>query len=253
MTRRGVIGLLAGTATTVLAGRGLVRPVETLRYRLTVEVETPQGLRSGSSVIEVRGVKNPDWATPEGRGTRSSFVGEAAAVDLPGGRTLFALLKTDSGLSDASEYPWFAFRDRLAGSSDGLDSLRMMRAWKGEVAPITGTEELRADNQIKQVPVLPMLVMFRNIRDPKSVERVDPLSLEASFGPGVSLRRITVEIADDAGTEDIERRLPLKFWEQWAMINSRAVHSPVGAMGNPYFQSLAGRLSKSDFKSGILK
>ncbi|MBY0283116.1 MAG: hypothetical protein K2W81_04030 [Sphingomonas sp.] len=201
----GFFAAVAGVIT--VSGCGLGTPSEELRYRLTVEVDTPEGLKTGSSVIAIRGVKNPDWVTPEARGTRASFQGEAAAVDLPGGKTLFALLETGSGLSDAAEYPWFAFADRLKDSPDWLESIRRMRGWKGEVAAITGTEQLREDNQIKQVPVLPKLVQFKDIRDPKSVERVDTANLAAIFGAGVSLRRITVEVTDDAVTTGLERRL----------------------------------------------
>jgi hypothetical protein len=53
----------------------------------------------------------------------------------------------------------------------------------------------------------PMLVRFRDIRDPKSVEPVDPEHLDRSFGPGVTLRRFTVELTDDSVTTGIEKRL----------------------------------------------
>ena len=53
MARRGVIGLLGGAVIDGLAGCDVIAPPRaSLRYRMTVEVETPQGLRSGSSVIE---------------------------------------------------------------------------------------------------------------------------------------------------------------------------------------------------------
>jgi hypothetical protein len=201
------LAALAGASVIVASGCGIARPSEELRYRLTVEVETPEGIKRGSSVIAVRGVKNPDWVNPEGRGTRASFRGEAVAVDLPGGKTLFALLTTGSGLSDAAEYPYFAFADRLKDSEDWLESMRRLRAWKGEVAVITGTEQLRADNQIKQVRVLPMLIMFRDIKVPNSVERIEPTNLAAKFGAGVSLKRVTVEVTDDEMTTGLDSRL----------------------------------------------
>lgn len=204
--RRGVLGMVAGGAVALLGGCGLMRPSEELRYRLTVEVETPQGLKTGSSVIEVRGVKNPDWVTPEGRGTRASFKGEAAAVDLPGGRTLFALLKTEGGASEASEYPWLAFRDRLKDSPDWLESMRRLRGWRGEVRPMPATERVIA-NGGQDVAALPMLVTFGDIADPKSLRKVDPANLAASFGPGVRLNRITVEVTDDSVTRGIKTRL----------------------------------------------
>ncbi len=53
-----------------------------------------------------------------------------------------------------------------------------------------------------------MLVRFRNIRDPSSVETVDPDNLAKSFGAGVRLKRITVQITDDPVTSGIDKRLP---------------------------------------------
>jgi hypothetical protein len=61
--------------------------------------------------------------------------------------------------------------------------------------------------QPKEVPVplpedgLPVLVTFGDISDPTSVARVDPKDLEASFGPGVSLNSMTLEITDGPVTE----------------------------------------------------
>jgi hypothetical protein len=39
------------------------------------------------------------------------------------------------------------------------------------------------------------------------VQRVDPANLAASFGPGIRLKRITVEVTDDDVTTGIEKRL----------------------------------------------
>lgn len=54
----------------------------------------------------------------------------------------------------------------------------------------------------------PLLVTFTDIDDPSSVQRVDPANLAASFGPGIRLKRITVEVSDDDVTTGIEKRLP---------------------------------------------
>lgn len=51
MNRRVTLGSLLALGTLALAGCG--DPTPTYRYRLTVEVNTPEGLRTGSSVIEV--------------------------------------------------------------------------------------------------------------------------------------------------------------------------------------------------------
>lgn len=203
--RSTAMALAAGAFATMIGACS--RSSEELRYRLTVEVETPRGLRAGSSVIEVRGVKNPDWVNPEGRGTRSSFRGEAVAVDLPNGKTLFALLKSAGGEFDAADYPGLAFRGRLKDSHDWLESMRKLLDWKGVVVPMPASETVMR-NGGTTVSALPRLIAFGSITDPESVEQVNVAALDANFGAGVKLRRITVEITDDAVTTDLAKRLP---------------------------------------------
>jgi hypothetical protein len=52
-----------------------------------------------------------------------------------------------------------------------------------------------------------MLVTFGDEADPTSVAEVDPDDLAATFGEGVRLKRITVELTDDPVTSGIEARL----------------------------------------------
>lgn len=47
----------------------------------------------------------------------------------------------------------------------------------------------------------PALVTFPDINDPVTVTKVDPDNLAATFGPGVSLKRITLELTDEPVTE----------------------------------------------------
>ena len=86
-------------------------PTVTYRYRLTIEVETPQGLRSGSSVIEttIRDTTGAVLSTPEARTISSKVRGEAVFVDLGEGRNVVAILAL-SGASDLAK----AFRYLLA-------------------------------------------------------------------------------------------------------------------------------------------
>lgn len=48
---------------------------------------------------------------------------------------------------------------------------------------------------------LPLMVTFANIADPKSVSQVDPGALAASFGPGVRLKAVTLEVTEEPVTE----------------------------------------------------
>ena len=46
----------------------------------------------------------------------------------------------------------------------------------------------------------PLLVTFGDINDPASVKKVDPNDLAATFGPGYTLKSITLEITDEPVT-----------------------------------------------------
>ena len=69
---------LAAAALLLVPACGEQLP--TYRYRMTVEVETPEGLRTGSSVIEVRTRQGPGFPGPEAAGIATDVRGEAVAV-----------------------------------------------------------------------------------------------------------------------------------------------------------------------------
>ena len=71
MRRREVLGILGGGVAALLAGCNVIAPPqESLRYRITVEVQTPQGLRSGSGVIETTYIAGPSIGDASGLGMR---------------------------------------------------------------------------------------------------------------------------------------------------------------------------------------
>ena len=164
------------------------------RFRLTVEVDTPQGLRSRSSVYEVW-ANGITAALPEEAKRDWGVKGEAVPVDLPNGRTLFALLKTVNPMrEDLAQMSMVALDP--AFNNDIVESA-------GRISQNSG---VRANADVPPSDY-PLLVMFRDIVDPKSVERVDPADLASAFGPGVRLKRLTVEVTDDDVTMGIEKRL----------------------------------------------
>ena len=172
------------------------------RYRLTVEVETPEGLKTGSSVIEVEQSLMRPGSAPGNLGVSRKVRGEAVAVDLPGDQTLFALLRSESNVDWAS-YVYVYLRPPSTDTEfvDQLD----------DVLEVTGERELPRMwppvAWLGERSAYPMLVTFGDMDDPTSVAQVDPDDLAASFGVGVELKRITVELTDDSVTTGIERRL----------------------------------------------
>jgi hypothetical protein len=166
----------------------------TVRYRLALQVEADGKQHTGSGVIQATYGKNITLLGSSAE-IYINIKGEAVAVDIPGRGTLFAVLK--AGESPRSSPQWivpkaFGFRGGALGSPPE-PSFNRLRA-------LTGRVEIAPSD-------LPLLVRFRDINDPKTVERVDSGNLAASFGRGVFLERAFLEITRDAVTRGIEKRL----------------------------------------------
>jgi hypothetical protein len=163
--------------------------------RLALEVETPEGVKTGGSVIAVKATRGWKWLPGEGRGGIGTRVkGEAAVVEIAPGKYLFALIDGD----DEAELAFTLFFPDPAPSTferaRQLETLRVARAVPRDRYPL--------------------LAIFDDIADPRTVRRVDPDNLAATFGPGVSLRRITLEITDEKVTKGkIKSLLP---WLDWS-------------------------------------
>ena len=169
-----------------------------LRYRLTLEAMVEGRPVTGSGVIQVDYSKRPPLL-PQVERVMYSVHGEAVVLDLGDRGVLFALLK-DGSLRTGRDSPRrgeprmivpVAWWDRGIRGPDDVDRLGQLQ----------GRRELGFD-------ALPMLVRFENLNDPASVKLVEPVDLAASFGPGVTLSRVTVEITRDPVTKQIEARLP---------------------------------------------
>jgi len=58
-----------------------------------------------------------------------------------------------------------------------------------------------------QVSSYPLMVTFKNLNDPATVEEVDPANLAASFGPGYRLKAIVLEKTDDKISDNLKNRI----------------------------------------------
>lgn len=182
---------ISGIAAAVAALVWLSSPTHTLRYRLTLEFDDGV-VHSGSSVIEVSLQEKPSWF-PGSSGITPSIRGEAVVVDLGSKGLLFALLTPDDRTGSP---PLYELPLKLVAGR-GTSFAEALRKMKSSKSPVPIPRE-----------TLPMLVRFRDINDPKTVERVDPGKIDASFGPGVSLKSATFQVTDDPVTKGIAKRLP---------------------------------------------
>ena len=206
---RGIMTLMAGLVV-MLSGCGTALP--DYRYRLTVEVETPEGLKTGSSVVEVSTSMTSSTSIPSPGAVRHRLSGEAVTVELGQHGILFALLRSDVDGDWATNLLFRLAPDMSVDDENGkYDSDASFRARYDAMLQnrrlIVLPKTFPDVAFLKDMPARPMLVRFRDINDPTTVERVDPDDLAASFGEGVKLRRVTVQLTDDPMTTGIEKRL----------------------------------------------
>jgi hypothetical protein len=144
------------------------------KYRLTVEVETPEGVKSASGVMSV----HPDRSYSRGGQTQTR--GDAVFVDLGGGRNLVALLAhIDDGKLDLDGINYVALR--AYGAAGGK------RVTFNEMNRLTGSVPVRD-------ALIPVLVTFTDPKNPGSARRLAPDDVAAALGKGFRLRQITAEV-----------------------------------------------------------
>jgi hypothetical protein len=165
--------LIAGLALWYFA-----YPSASWRYRLTLEVETPEGMETGTGVIGVDVSLGPKVG--DANTSKAQVTGQAVMVDLGERGLLFALL----GSRTSVDYSWSIVFDLFPREGAGLNR-----------EGIDYYSSLQAEAEVPPAK-LPMLVRFRDIADPRTVELVDPDDLAKSFGAGVRLKSASIEMAD---------------------------------------------------------
>ena len=207
------------------------------RYKLTLTVDTPEGVRSGFSVVEVDA-----WnVTIPGRGTMSRATGEAVYVDLGEGARPIVALIADIRPRERG-FNWWA---------EGKPNIDNLLRLYGQPA----TEDENLINRIRRLarmrgPLklaasdLPDLVTFADINEPKSVLRVDPHDLPAALARDVKWKSITFEVTNEGLTRGIENKLPWLKGPELTLDGKR----------NRYYDeraSLANSLYTTAFKRGV--
>jgi hypothetical protein len=190
------------------------------KYRLTVEVETPEGVKSASAILSV----HPDRGYS--RHGHTSTRGDAVLVDLGGGKNLIALLAHLDKSLDFDDINYVALRAyKAAGRNPSFNDMSRMTG----TVPVTGA-------------LIPVLVSFTDLSDPASARNAPPDDLEAALGKGFRLHGVSAEVVpngvwplDFGGplgepvTRGIEAKLPwLKGADDPAARALRAAGLPVG-------------------------
>jgi len=185
------------------------------RYRVTVEIDTPEGVRSSSNVIEAQWLDDRYtwWQPPDARNLRMETIGDAVFVDLSQGRHVVATLVLGPN----------EWEDR------GIETIvpdTLGISWFGDFEVFrAAVEAALVHKTVAVVPSasLPQLVTFADVNDPWSGRMLHPDSgdFASTFGPGYALRRVTIQlvpvgiwpfnkigISGEPITRSIEERLP---------------------------------------------
>lgn len=180
-----------------LTGCDLIWTSMTINYKVTVEIETPEGVKSGYAVRQISSYK-PLLPFPGERGTRGTFRGEAVVIDLGKRGKVFALLSDRKGL-------YQAFPIKGPATEKGIQHFKSLKI--GEKAEWTNFK--------------PMFVMFKDIKDPTSITLLRDEEhwdrdlgkstasdhFEYVLGQGIHLKRMTVEITNQPVTDEIGKLL----------------------------------------------
>jgi hypothetical protein len=203
-------------------------PTCTFRYKLTAEVNTPDGLKTGSSVIEVSYSHNGDYGG--GESPDLNLNGEAVYVDLGAGKNLFVTLTTAASgrpnLRQITDYNGWDFPSESGSLNPFSLLLKVFNVkWKyGQELELCQVFSALGTKDILAIPFsnLPTLVTFSDLHDLNSVKVVQPNDL--GFDAGTTLSRVTIIPT----TEPLQNRidqvldwLPVKK-EEWLKHQDRA-------------------------------
>lgn len=178
---------------------GLFSSSETVwHYRMTVTVETPEGIKTGSAVREV--VYRGETHGGGGPGLDLKVHGEAVVVDLGQRGVLFGLLTGETlGHDYGSDILLYAFE-----KGRGLDPASVPEQGKVTLSP----------------EQYPEFIRYKVANDPTSVEVVHDKSypprgflrgetvstFEEAFGKGVHLKDVTIEMTAEPVTHGVVQK-----------------------------------------------
>ena len=176
----------------------------TWRYKITVNVETPEGLKTGYAVREMSNSRSKNEIDLPQATHPAKVIGEAVVVDLGQRGKLFALLSGyEYGPDHANTILYKVFPSGSGGNS---------------AAGIRFYRDLKAGPKAMTPGQYPKLVMFKDINDPKTLTLVMKIEKDVSkgwdqaeyfvradrfeelFGEGVKLKDITMEMTEEPVT-----------------------------------------------------
>lgn len=186
---------------------GIENKTYSWRYKMTVNVETPEGVKSGSAVREVKVRLRAEPRDPRHPfRTEKTLIGEAVVVDLGERGVLYALLSGHSWNDNHADMIVFdVFPGPPGLTPEGLEYY----------------SNLEGKSAVMKPEQYPTMVTFTDPQDPMTVKPVQEWDrnkekelylvkddTQELFGKGVQIKNITIEMTDEPVTRKIFDYLP---------------------------------------------
>lgn len=172
-------------------------------FKITVTVETPYGIQSGSTVRQIQN-SMPDIDWPD-RGNPARVSGEAVVVEMGEGKPpIFALISDASAREFYSAFPvpdagpttakGIAYHSNLPVGTSGMVELRQ---WP-QFVTFTDLDDPKTVKSLMSIQscYLPMPQEAR-IKCKEVGPHITENTLNQYFGEGVSIKSVTIEITDE--------------------------------------------------------
>jgi hypothetical protein len=212
------VALLVGG---LYAGYAAAYPSHVYRYRMTIDVDTPAGVKSGASVLEVKTIQYPSWVTLGANNHSTTVRGEAVFVDLGNGRNLVALLALDRHAADGRA-SLFAPRSFFAIVEGNPFNVK----WTRELSSMAGRRVYAGNKR-------PTLVTFADPKNPATVREVAFDNPQDVLGPDIRSVSAWIDLTKDPVTESLEAKLPWISRFEAAEAAWRVIRQGKGSGGAP--------------------
>jgi hypothetical protein len=209
-------------------------PTCTFRYKLTAEVQTPEGVKTASGIWQVSYGHSVDMGG--GPQPRNTIVGDALFLDLGMGKNLFiTFTRAKSGRdSPIAGGPWLSNQAARSGAANvfGIPLRVLNEHWSfGSEPELCAAIMQKGTGKTYDVPFdwLPTLVTFSDLKDPNTSTVIQPDKLADSFGEGYNLNSVKISLSNEPITQDLDQVLPWlsAMKEKWSKGHTQYAVEPL--------------------------
>lgn len=178
--------------------------------KLTIEIQTPDGVRSGSSVTRIfwKPLRKSHLFFHPSYGRIWTQTGDGFAIDIGNKDYLFISIRNGSNMNMAELY-FLVANKPIKKFSGGTQFAPTLPEFKGLSTPEAMSVFIKGKSWPLSVTQIPAAYRFRDLNDPLSVENVKLDELESAYGSGYSFKSARVDITNESTTcNSIETLLP---------------------------------------------